>query len=60
MGVMDGHPHALSFLGSIGTVPAASLGVTEFGQSGDVEPLYEHHGIDAETIIGAVLDLTGR
>ncbi len=57
--VIDGHPLALSFLGSIRTVPAACLGVTEFGQSGDVEPLYEHHGIDVETIIGAALDVTG-
>ena len=56
---MDGHPHALSFLGSIQTVPATCLGVTEFGQSGDVAPLYEHHGIDAETIIGAALDVIG-
>lgn len=57
--VMDGHPHALSFLGAIGTVPTACLGVTEFGQSGDVGALYEHHGIDTETIIGAALDIVG-
>jgi pyruvate dehydrogenase E1 component len=33
--------------------------VTEFGQSGDIGDLYGHHGIDAETIIGAAVDLTG-
>lgn len=55
--VIDGHPHALSFLGSIQTVPATCLGVTEFGQSGDVGSLYKHHGIDVETVIGAALDV---
>ena len=38
-------------------VPIASLGVSDFGQSGDVPDLYAHFGIDAETIIGAALDL---
>ena len=57
--VLDGHPHALSFLGAVRTTPTACLGVSEFGQSGDVDPLYEHHGIDPETIIGAALDVIG-
>ena len=35
------------------------LGVTEFGQSGDLYDLYEHHGIDPETIVGAALDAIG-
>jgi pyruvate dehydrogenase E1 component len=55
--VLDGHPHTLSFLGSVNTVPIAALGVQDFGQSGDVEDLYEYYGIDAETIVGAALDL---
>lgn len=59
MSVLDGHPHALSFLGAVRTTPIACLGVAEFGQSGDVGPLYEHHGIDSETIIGAALDVIG-
>ena len=57
--VLDGHPHALSFLGAVRTTPIACLGVAEFGQSGDVDPLYEHHGIDPETIVGAALDVIG-
>ena len=40
-------------------VPIASLGVADFGQSGDVEDLYRHVGIDTETIVGAALDLLG-
>jgi pyruvate dehydrogenase E1 component len=55
--VLDGHPHTLSFLSAIRRVPIASLGVADFGQSGDVEDLYRHFGIDAETIVGAALDL---
>jgi pyruvate dehydrogenase E1 component len=39
--------------------PIACLGVQGFGQSGDVQDLYRHFGIDAETIIGASLDLIG-
>jgi pyruvate dehydrogenase E1 component len=57
--VLDGHPHTLSFLAAVNATPVACLGVTEFGQSGDIGDLYRHHGIDAETIIGAALDLTG-
>jgi pyruvate dehydrogenase E1 component len=55
--VMDGHPHTLSFLGAIQTVPISCLGVQDFGQSGGVYELYEHYGIDVETIIGAALDM---
>ncbi len=55
--VLDGHPHTLSFLGGVQTVPVTCLGVYDFGQSGDVEDLSRHFGIDAETIVGAALDL---
>ncbi len=33
------------------------LGVRRFGQSGDLAELYEHHEIDAESVVGAALDL---
>lgn len=56
--VLDGHPHTLSFLGNICHTPVASLGVTNFGESGDVDDLHEHFGIDADTIIGAAIDLS--
>jgi pyruvate dehydrogenase E1 component len=55
--VLDGHPHALAFLGAVNRTPIACLGVQDFGQSGDVQDLYRHFGIDAETILGAALDL---
>ena len=53
--VLDGHPHTLSFLGSVRCVPVTCLGVDDFGQSGDVGDLYRHFGIDAATIVGAGL-----
>ena len=55
--VLDGHPHTLSFLGAVRHVPIACLGVDDFGQSGDVDDLYEYFSIDAGTIVGAALDL---
>jgi pyruvate dehydrogenase E1 component len=55
--VVDGHPHTLAFLSAIRCRPIACLGVSDFGQSGDVDDLYTAFGIDAETVIGAALDL---
>ena len=51
--LVDGHPHTLAFLGS----PLACLGLQRFGQSGDLAELYEHHAVDAESVVGAALDL---
>ncbi len=53
--LLDGHPHTLAFLGS----PIVCLGVQRFGQAGDIAELYEHHQIDAESVVGAALDLLG-
>jgi pyruvate dehydrogenase E1 component len=55
--VLDGAPNALAFLAAVNGVPLTPLGVTQFGQSGDLEDVYRHHGIDAETVVGAALDL---
>jgi pyruvate dehydrogenase E1 component len=55
--VLDGAPSALGFLAAVNAVELTPLGVTRFGQSGDLEDVYRHHEIDAETIVGAALDL---
>ncbi|GAB1691203.1 transketolase-like TK C-terminal-containing protein [Krasilnikovia sp. M28-CT-15] len=55
--VLDGHPHTLAFLAGIRQVRAAHLGVTTFGQSGDLESVYRHHGLDTDSIVAAALDL---
>jgi pyruvate dehydrogenase E1 component len=57
--LLDGHPHTLAFLGGVRQVPVACLGVQRFGQSGDLAELYAHHEIDAESVVGAALDLLG-
>ncbi len=33
------------------------LGVSWFGQSGDLADVYRYHGLDALSIVGAALDL---
>jgi pyruvate dehydrogenase E1 component len=55
--VLDGHPHTLTFLSAIRCAPIACLGVSDFGQSGDIDDLYRYFGIDTETIVGAAIDL---
>jgi pyruvate dehydrogenase E1 component len=58
--VLDGHPHTLAFLATINGVRSATLGVTRFGQSGALEEVYRYHGIDADGIVQAALNVTGR
>jgi pyruvate dehydrogenase E1 component len=55
--VLDGHPHTLAFLAGLNRVRGAHLGVSKFGQSGDLDSVYRWHGIDTSTIVGAALDL---
>jgi len=54
--VLDGHPHTLAFLSGVWSTPATHLGVTEFGQSGDLDGVYRLHGLDADSIVEAGLD----
>jgi pyruvate dehydrogenase E1 component len=54
--VLDGHPHTLAFLAAVNEVRSVPLGVTSFGQSGDIEDVYRYHGIDADSIVRAALD----
>ena len=55
--LLDGHPHTLAFLATISRVPVTCLGVSEFGQAGSLRDVYRHHGLDAESVVGAALDL---
>ncbi|WP_409000622.1 transketolase-like TK C-terminal-containing protein [Streptomyces europaeiscabiei] len=56
--VLDGHPYTLAFLATVNGVPVSSLGVTRFGRSGSIEDVYRHHGLDADSIVRAALDVT--
>lgn len=49
--VLDGHPATLTWLSSVAGHRPYPLGVTSFGESGDVNALYRKHAIDAEAIL---------
>jgi pyruvate dehydrogenase E1 component len=53
--VHDAASHTLSWLGSALGVPAVSLGVDSFGQSGTVADLYRAHDLDPGSIVNAAL-----
>ncbi|MFW5920748.1 MAG: hypothetical protein ACOCUS_02820 [Polyangiales bacterium] len=48
--VIDGHPATLSWLGAVQGHRTAGLGVEHFGQTGRVDDLYRHYGIDRGAI----------
>jgi pyruvate dehydrogenase E1 component len=52
--VIDGHPATLSWLGSVHGQRVLGLGVEHFGQTGTVQDLYQHFGIDRNSILRAV------
>lgn len=56
---LDGHSHALAFLGSALGVPQIALGVDHFGQSGARADLYRHYGIDPAAMARAARTLLG-
>ena len=51
--VIDGHPGTLGWLGSVHGQRVRALGVERFGQSGSIDDLYRHHGIDSDAILDA-------
>ncbi|WP_026481509.1 1-deoxy-D-xylulose-5-phosphate synthase N-terminal domain-containing protein [Ahrensia sp. 13_GOM-1096m] len=56
--VIDGHPATLAWLGSVKGHQTVPLGVEHFGQTGTIGDLYKHFGIDANSIIEKVAELT--
>jgi pyruvate dehydrogenase E1 component len=51
--VLDGHPATLAWLGNVMGHRTRSLGVEHFGQTGTIQDLYRHFGIDVDGIIKA-------
>ncbi len=49
--VLDGHPATLSWLASVAGHRPYPLGVSSFGESGDVNALYRKHAIDSDAIL---------
>ncbi len=56
--VIDGHPATLAWLGAVQGHRTIPLGVEHFGQTGSVDDLYRHHGIDTDSIVRKVQGLT--
>ncbi|MEM8797115.1 MAG: transketolase, partial [Pseudomonadota bacterium] len=48
--VIDGHPATLGWLGAVAGHRTIPLGVEHFGQTGTVQDLYRHFGIDRHSI----------
>jgi pyruvate dehydrogenase E1 component len=55
--VIDGAPGALSWLGGVVGHRTSPLGVTSFGQVGDLTDLYRRYRLDADSIVEACADL---
>lgn len=51
--VCDAHSGTLGWLGSVAGHRIYPLGVDTFGQSGDLQDLYAHYGIDSNAILDA-------
>jgi len=51
--VLDGHPATLAWLGAVNGHRVRALGVEHFGQTGSLQDLYRHYGIDANAIVAA-------
>lgn len=58
--ILDGHPHTLAFLAGARGDRIRCLGVTEYGQSSDLDDAYRIHRIDAGSIVDAALSILGR
>jgi pyruvate dehydrogenase E1 component len=56
--VIDGHPATLGWIGSVRGHRLEALGVEHFSQTGTIQDLYRHHGIDANAIIDAAESLS--
>ncbi|NOX83142.1 MAG: transketolase [Alphaproteobacteria bacterium] len=52
--VLDGHPASLSWLGGVCGHRMHPLGVSQFGQCGNLSDLYAHYGIDTHAILRAL------
>jgi len=51
--LIDAHSSSLTWIGGAVGKKTVSLGVDEFGQSGNLQDLYNHYDIDADAIVDA-------
>jgi pyruvate dehydrogenase E1 component len=60
IGVIDGHPLTLGWLGGALGCPMIPLGVVSFGESGSIQALYHKHHIDVDAIVDGIARLLVR
>jgi pyruvate dehydrogenase E1 component len=58
--VIDGHPATLTWLGGVRGNPTISHGVDHFGQTGQINDLYQHFAIDHESLVRSALQQASR
>jgi pyruvate dehydrogenase E1 component len=58
--VIDGHPATLTWLGGVRGNPTISHGVDHFGQTGQINDLYQHFAIDHESLVRSALQHAPR
>ncbi|MDC1001379.1 transketolase [Alphaproteobacteria bacterium] len=58
--VIDGHPVTLTWLGGVRGNPTISHGVDHFGQTGQINDLYQHFAIDHESLVRSALQQAQR
>ncbi len=56
--MLDGAPGALSWLGSVRGQRVRALGVEAFGQTGDIQDLYEKYRLNPDAVLDAAADLS--
>lgn len=56
--VIDGHPTTLSWLGSVCGHQTIAHGVEHFGQTGTIDDVYRHFGLDKASLVQSVSALT--
>ena len=52
--IIDGHSSSLSWIGSVSGHKVFPMGVNNFGQSGDLEEIYQYTNIDFKSIIDRI------
>ena len=57
--VLDGHPHSLAWIGAAMKTATFPLGVTRYGQSGNMADLYREYEIDVSSIMAACFGALG-
>jgi pyruvate dehydrogenase E1 component len=58
--VIDGHPATLTWLGGVRGNPTINHGVDHFGQTGQINDLYQHFAIDHESLVRSALQQAPR